>query len=308
MSHLTVIILTKNEALHIARAIRSVADIADRVLVVDSGATDDTVAIAQAEGAEVCYHPWVNSALQFNWALGQLGPDADWVLRLDADEYVTPDLARQIAAGLPDVAGVTIGRSMWFQGVPVRYGGLFPIRILRLIRAGRGRCEERWMDEHLVVDGPLAHFSGQIIDDNRKPLDWWTAKHNSYANREVIDILNRRCGFAPQDHLSAQATGAAAAFKRLMKERVYAHLPGGLRAGLYFLYRYILRGGFLDRRAARSFHVLQGFWYRYLVDAKLAEVERHMAATGAGPVAAIRDVLGVDVQAVAPQNAAKVAA
>ncbi len=302
MAHITVIILTRNEALHIRRAIRSVGGFADRVLVVDSGGTDGTVAIAQAEGADVVFHPWVNSAVQFNWALTQLGPEADWILRLDADEYVTPALAEQITDGLPDVAGITIGRSMWFRGVPVRFGGLFPIRILRLFRAGRGRCEERWMDEHIVVDGPLAHFSGEIIDDNRNPLGWWTDKHNSYANREVVDILNRRFGFAPQDRQPPRGAGRAAATKRFLKERVYARFPGGLRAGLYFLYRYILRLGFLDRREARAFHVLQGFWYRYLVDAKLAEVERYMRDQKAGPVAAIKATLGIDLHATSPKT------
>ena len=303
MTDVTVIILTRDEALHIARAIASVRDIANRVLVVDSGGTDGTVEIARAAGADVVYNAWVNSAVQFNWALDQLGPETDWVLRLDADEYVTPDLAAQIKAGLPDVAGITIGRSMRFQGVPIRFGGLFPIRILRLFRAGRGRCEDRWMDEHIVVDGPVAHLSGQIIDDNRKPLDWWIAKHNSYANREVIDILNQRFGFLPRDPKGGATKGRAAAFKRVIKEQGYGRVPLGLRAGIYFLYRYVVRFGFLDRREARAFHVLQGFWYRYLVDAKLAEVERYMADTRATPVDAIRAVLAVDVAPLAQEKA-----
>lgn len=302
MTHITVIILTKNEALHIARAIASVQSFADRVLVIDSGATDDTVARAAAAGAEVLHHAWVNYASQFNWALTQLGRNTDWVLRLDADEVVTPELATQIGAGLPDVAGITVGRSMWFQGQPVRFGGLFPTRMLRLIRAGQGQCEDRWMDEHLIVDGPVGHLGGLIIDDNRKPLDWWIAKHNSYASREVIDILNQRFGFLPQSRLSARATGRPAAIKRWVKEQVYGRLPGGLRAGVYFFYRYVIRFGFLDGRRARAFHVLQGFWYRYLVDAKLAEVERCMATKGATPVAAIHDVLGVDLAAASDQT------
>lgn len=307
MTGITVIILTKNEARHIARAIASVAPFATRVLVIDSGATDDTVALARAAGAEVLHHPWVNYATQFNWALDQLGPEDGWVLRLDADEVVTPTLAAEISAGLPDVAGLTVLRSMWFQGQPVRFGGVFPTRMLRLIRAGQGRCEDRWMDEHLIANGPVAHLSGQIIDDNRKSLDWWTAKHNAYANREVIDILNHRHGFLPQSRLVARATGRPAAIKRWIKEHLYARLPGGLRAGLYFFYRYVLRLGMLDGRRARAFHVLQGFWYRYLVDAKLAEVTHHMAVSGAGPVAAIHDILGIDLAIAQPAEAQRAA-
>jgi glycosyltransferase involved in cell wall biosynthesis len=291
MTALTAIILTRDEALHLPRALASLQGVASRVIVVDSGSTDATCQIARAAGAEVWQHPWTNYAQQFNWALDRLGAGVGWLLRLDADEYLTPALAAQIADGLPDVAGITVGRSMWFQGQPVRYGGLFPARMLRLFRQGQGRVEARWMDEHVIVDGPVAHLAGQIIDDNRKPLDWWIAKHNAYASREVVDVLNRRHGFLA---VQAAPTGTAGV-KRWIKHHVYARLPGGLRAGVYFLYRYLLRGGFRDGRQARAFHVLQGFWYRYLVDAKLAEVERCMAQTGAGPVAAIHAVLGIDL-------------
>ena len=300
MTDLTVIILTHDEALHLPRALASVQGIATRVIVVDSGSTDATVQIAQAAGAEVWQHPWTTHAQQFNWALDRLYSGTGWVLRLDADEYVTPALGAQIAAGLPDVAGVTVGRSMYFQGQPIRYGGLFPARMLRLFRHGQGRVEPRWMDEHIVVNGPVAHLSGGIIDDNRKPLDWWIAKHNAYASREVVDILNQRHGFLPAD----MAPSGAAGVKRRIKHHLYARLPGGLRAGVYFLYRYILRGGFRDGARARAFHVLQGFWYRYLVDAKLAEVDRFMAQNDAGPAAAIHAVLGIDLFAAQQKEAA----
>lgn len=295
MIDLTVIILTRDEALHIARAIASVRDIAAKVLVVDSGSADDTVAIAQAAGATVLHHAWTNYATQFNWALDQIAGQSGWVLRLDADEVVTPSLAAQIARGLPDVSGVYIGRRMWFRGHPIRYGGLFPIRVLRLFRNGAGRCEARWMDEHIIVDGPTADLTGDIVDDNRKPLDWWVAKHNSYASREVVDILNQHHGFLPGETIARLRGGRQAEVKRWIKEHLYARLPGGLRAGVYFFYRYVIRLGILDGPQARAFHVLQGFWYRYLIDAKLAEVRDHMAATGATPVAAVRDVLGIDL-------------
>ena len=294
MIHLTAIIMTRDEAAHVGRAIASLQGIATEILVVDSGSTDGTQQIAADAGARVIHHDWINYATQFNWALGQLGPDADWVLRLDADEIVTSALADEIAAGLPqDVSGATVSRVMYFQGQPVRHGGVFALPMLRLIRAGHGRCEARWMDEHLVCDGPVIHLQGQIIDDNRKSLDWWTAKHNAYASREAVDLLNLRHGFLP---LGTDRPS----LRRWVKERIYRHLPGGLRAGAYFLYRYILRGGFRDGRQARAFHVLQGFWYRYLVDAKLAEVERHMASTGAAAPEAIRAVLGIDVARAAP--------
>jgi glycosyltransferase involved in cell wall biosynthesis len=299
MTNLTVIILTKNEACHIGRAIASVRSVATDILVVDSGSTDDTAAKAQSAGARVMHHPWTNYATQFNWALDQIQGHTGWVLRLDADEVITPELRAEIRAGLPDVAGLTVGRRICFMGQTVRHGGIFPIRVVRLFRNGLGRCETRWMDEHVIVDGPLAALGGEIVDDNRNSLDWWTAKHNSYASREVVDIMNHEYGFVPQDRLLANDTGRQAAMKRWIKEHVYARLPLGLRAGVYFFHRYFVRGGILDGPQARAFHVLQGFWYRYLVDIKLSEVRRHMVETGKDPVTAIKDILNIDVLNVA---------
>ncbi|EBA12399.1 glycosyltransferase family 2 protein [Roseobacter sp. CCS2] len=293
MTHLTVIILTYNEAKHIARAIASVQCVATRILVVDSCSTDATVRIATDLGAQVLHNPWTNHAAQFNWALDQIAGAPGWVLRLDADEVITDTLATEIAAGLPDVDGCYVGRGIIFMGQAVRHGGVFPVPTLRLFRNGRARCEQRWMDEHIVAPGPTVHLRGQVIDDNRNPLDWWVAKHNGYASREVVDILNTQYGFLPASQALPGKGGAA--IKRWIKRHIYARLPAGLRAGAYFFYRYVLRGGFRDGSQARVFHVLQGFWYRYLVDAKLAEVRRHMTVTGAAPVDAIRDVLGVDV-------------
>lgn len=307
---LTVLILTRDEECHIGRAIASVAGMAERVLVVDSGSTDRTVAIAEAAGATVLHNPWVNYATQMNWGIDQVPDPAsggtDWIMRLDADEVVSEALAAEIRAGLPGLApevdGVIVSRRMTFMGGEIRRGGLFPIRVLRLVRNGRGRCENRWMDEHLVVGGETAAFDGELVDDNRKPLGWWIDKHNAYAAREVVDLLNLEYGFMPHETVASLRDGRQAGVKRWLKEKVYARLPGGLRAGLYFFYRYVVRLGMFDTPEGRRFHVLQGFWYRYLVDAKLAEVRRHMAREGTGPEAAIAAVLGI---VLAPQTAGK---
>ncbi|NRB18478.1 MAG: glycosyltransferase family 2 protein [Rhodobacteraceae bacterium] len=296
---LTVIILTENEECHIERALDSIQKIARRCLVVDSGSTDRTLDIAAVGGAKILHNPWVNYATQFNWALDQLPSDTEWVLRLDADEVITDSLAAEIRQNLAEfsdnIDGVFISRRMNFLGHPIRWGGLFPIKVLRLFRFGKGRCENRWMDEHIRVEGETVEFHGEIIDDNLNSLTWWTEKHNNYASREVVDLLNLEYGFMPHETVADLRSGHQAGVKRWLKENIYARLPGGFRAFAYFFYRYVVRLGFLDGKEGTAFHVLQGFWYRYLVDMKLHETRKYMRKEGVDAATAIRDVLEIDV-------------
>ncbi len=123
---------------------------------------------------------------------------------------------------------------MTFQGKLIRFGGVFPIRVLRLFRNGRGSCENRWMDEHIKVAGLTENFSGEIIDDNLNSLTWWTAKHNGYASREAVDLLNLKYRFMPHDSVAGLRKASQAGVKRWIKESIYTRLPGGFRAFTYF--------------------------------------------------------------------------
>lgn len=300
---LTVVILTRDEALHIARAIRSVQEVADRVVVVDSNSTDATAEIARGFGAEVLVHPFVNQSQQFNWALTQLPDDTDWIFRLDADEVVSPELAQALADTLPglspEIAGARILRRMAFLGKPIRWGGVFPVSITRVLRYGRGRSEDLWMDEHIVLDGPEVQLKGELLDDNLKPLHWWVDKHNNYASREVVEILNSKYNFLDRTIYHRSPKGRAG-IKRWFKTKVYYLLPSGLRAFAYFFYRYVIRLGFLDGREGMAFHILQGFWYRYLVDLKLREVNSRVRLENLDVTSAICDILLVDLTATEP--------
>ena len=296
---LTVVILTRDEEKHIRRCIQSVIAVADHCVVVDSGSIDNTVEIARSMGAQVLVNPWINYATQFNWAIRSLPADTEWILRLDADEVVSAELLSEIHERLPSVddsvEGVYLSRRMKFLGHPIRWGGLFPLRVLRLFRSGRGRCEDRWMDEHILVSGKTIDFSGEIVDDNLNTITWWIQKHNAYASREVVDLLNLEFGLMPFETVASLRDGQQAGLKRWFKERAYVRLPVGMRAFLYFVYRYIIRLGFLDGFEGTAFHVLQGFWYRYLVDIKLYETRKYMKRNGVDAVVAIRDVLGIEV-------------
>ncbi len=294
---LVAIILTFNEELHLARCIESLKGVSADIVVVDCFSTDSTLDIAQAYGARVIQHEWVNHATQFNWALTKLDADTDWVLRIDADEVLTPRLVAEIQSRLLGVGieidGVYWGRRMTFQGQLISHGGIFPVHVLRLFRYGRGQCENRWMDEHIKVSGQTVDFSGEMIDDNLNSLSWWVEKHNNYASREAVDLLNLEYGFMPFDSVASLQKGKQAGIKRWLKEKVYIRLPGGFRALIYFIYRYVIRLGFLDGHVGTAFHFLQGFWYRYLVDVKIAEVKRYMLGHNADIKQSIRKILGI---------------
>jgi glycosyltransferase involved in cell wall biosynthesis len=299
---LTVIILTFNEEQHLARCLQSLRGVAKRVVVVDCYSTDGTVALAQAHGAEVVQHAWVNHSSQVNWALNNVPIDTQWTMRLDADEVVTPELASALnseLSGYPDsVMGLTVNRQIHFLGRWIRHGSIYPRRMLRVWRTGQGRCESRWMDEHMMVPGEIAHIDADIADINLNNVTWWTAKHNQYASRETVDFLMHHRN---ENVESATARlNFQARMKRWLKLNVYARLPLGLRALLYFLYRYFLRLGFLDGWQGFAFHFLQGFWYRFLVDVKVSEVEQYMRDRNCGVDIAINNVLGIQVGSLTP--------
>lgn len=297
---LVAIILTFNEEQHLARCIASLAGVASEIVIVDCFSTDKTLEIAHSHGARVIQQKWINHAAQFNWALTQLDPGNYWVLRIDADEVLTPELVEEMKTCLedlsPEIAGVYCSRRMTFQGRLMHYGGVFPVRVLRMFRYGRGQCENRWMDEHIKVFGPTKDFKGELIDDNLNTLAWWTDKHNKYSSLEAVDLLNLQYHFMPHDSVASLRGAKQVGVKRWVKETVYARLPRGFRALVYFFYRYVIRLGFLDGQAGTAFHFLQGFWYRYLVDAKVIEVQRYIRDNDVDVLVAIERVLGVKLE------------
>lgn len=295
----TVMILSFNEERHIARAIESVRSFAGQVVVIDSFSTDRTVEIARSLGVLVLQNRWENNhARQFNWGLDNAPIAGDWILRLDADEYVTPELAQEFAQRLEqlpaDASGVYVRRRIHFLGRWMRHGATYPLWVLRLWRKGQGRCENRWMDEHIQLQqGHGIRFDHDIVDDNLNDLGWWTAKHNNYAVREAADLLNMKYRFMAVDGHEQLQTGEQSAVKRWLKERVYSRMPLFVRPFLYFFYRYFLRLGFLDGREGLVWNVLQGFWYRFLVDAKVYEAERKAKGDPQAIVRIVREDWGL---------------
>lgn len=280
MLDISVIILTYNEELHIRRCIENVEPIARDIFIIDSFSTDKTLEIAKGyEKVHILQKKWENNhAKQFNWGLENADIKTKWVLRLDADEYLTPELIDELKEKLPllpnDVNGIIFNRRHIFMGKWVKRG-VYPVKLLRMFRYGKGVCEQRLMDEHIqLTEGHFVEFNYDFCDHNLNNLSWWTQKHIGYAIREATDLLDMEydlTGSAKNDetiNLSSQA------LKKRRRKHGYAKKPLFWRSFAYFIYRYFFKLGFLEGKEGFLWHFLQGWWYRTLVDAKVYEIKR----------------------------------
>jgi glycosyltransferase involved in cell wall biosynthesis len=273
MIDLSVVILTFNEEIHIRRCIESVLPIAKEIFLVDSISNDKTVEIAETLGAKVYQNKWENNhAKQFNWGLKHLPIQTRWVLRLDADEYLTNELIEEIKEKLPtineDITGIILQYDQYWFGKWVH-----PLKLLRIFEYGKGTCEQRWMDEHIQLSsGSIIEFKHKFLGHNLNTLGCWIQKHNGYSIREAIDLLDVELNLLGKDN-SETNIGKEAVEKRKKKLK-YARSPLFFRSFLYFIYRYIFKLGFTKGKAGFIWHFFQGWWYRTLVDAKIYEIKQ----------------------------------
>lgn len=274
MADLTAIILTKNEEKNIAKCINSLTNVTKRVVVVDSYSDDTTIEIARMLNADVYQHPFENHAAQFNWAIENTGIETEWVMKIDADEELTQELAVEIQEELDRLPqstnGIILRRRVYFMGRWMRHGGKYPELLLRIIRFGHGMSEMKKMDEHLIItDGDTHTFKNDFIDFNNNSLEHWITKHNWYSNKEVLEQQSKQ-----QEDGFGKSQSKQARIKRFIKNHGYYSLPKFFRAHLYYIYRYYIRLGILDGKEGKIFTFLQAYWYRYLVDAKMFECEK----------------------------------
>jgi glycosyltransferase involved in cell wall biosynthesis len=271
----SVVILTFNEERNLPACLASVTDWAEEVVVVDSGSTDQTTAIAKAHGARLVTHPFDTHARQWAWALTDVPLTTDWVLALDADQQVTPELRHSIVAALgreSATAGYFVNRRQVFRGRWIRHGGYYPKYLLKLFRRSAARLDsDDLVDHHFRVDGRTERLAGDLVEDNRNEAEIfdWIAKHNRYARLQATEELARLQ--RPRDR--GQWRGDPDERTRRQKA-VWARLPAYVRPLGYFLYRYVLRLGFLDGKQGFVFHFMQAWWYRLLVDINLDELRK----------------------------------
>ena len=280
MNSITTIILTYNEEQHITRCIKNAQQFSDAIYLVDSFSSARTVEIAESLGAKVYQNKWENNyAKQFNWGLKNLPITTEWVFRLDADEYLMDDLITEINNKIPKleskISGVVFERKMFFLDT-LMTKGMLQMNMLRLFKYRHGFCEERWMDEHIILtEGESTMFDGYFVDHNLNPLGWWIQKHNNYSIREAVDLLDLEYQLLkPKTKQAEQYALSADAQSKRNKKKKYANMPLFWRSFIYFVYRYIFKFGFTQGKEGFLWHFLQGWWYRTLVDAKVFEIKK----------------------------------
>ncbi len=294
---LSVLILTQNEESNLPACLASIQPLSAPVYIVDSGSTDRTLAIAESAGATVARHLFENYGKQRNWAQANLPLQGDWVLHLDADERLTPELAAEIRTLMANppatIDGYLLCKRTIFMGRWIRHGGQYPSYHLRLFRRAKGRCEDRLYDQHYLVDGKTARLKHDYIDIITSDLTTWTQRHLRWADLEVQEYLRAQGSSLPPLPLQGRGQGREVSRvqprllgtpierKRWLRKQ-FGRSPRFLRAFLLGLYRYFLRLGFLDGKEGLIFHFLQGVWYRFMIDAKLHEVQLRLSKGSGG--------------------------
>lgn len=273
---LSVFVMAYNEQLNIEHCLRSLVPWVDEVFLVDSLSTDRTAEIAESFGVRVVPHAFEGHSRQRNWALDHLPFRNPWVMALDADHRVTPELRDELIQRLPgvsdDTCGLYVKRRVIFRGKWIRFGGYYPKWMMKVFRRGRARCDDDEFDYRFYVDGPTERLKHDILEDNLNEYDigFWVAKHNKFATEQALEELKRH---AERFAIDAQPRLFGSPDQRVLwlKHRYY-RLPRYLRPLLYFLYRYFFKLGILDGKQGFIFHFLQGYWFRLLVDIKVDDL------------------------------------
>ena len=268
---ITAIILTKNEEVNIGDCIDSISSLVRRIVVIDSFSEDKTVEIAKNKGAEVYQHAFENYAKQYIYGVEIAAAQTVWTLRIDADERFTEESRKELQNICnqnlkTDVAGVVLRFKKNFLGKDLYHGGVYPWKKMNCYKTKLGTIEDRKMDEHIVLSsGSVVEMKSDCLHFDFKTIEYWINKHNWYSSRETVDYF---------ENLAKKKEKSELDFKTWLKMNVYYRLPLGVRAHLYYLYRYYIKLGFLDGKEGKIYAFLQAYWYRYLVDAKIYECKK----------------------------------
>lgn len=286
----SVIIPVKNEERNIAACIQSVTW-ADEIWIVDSHSTDRTVEIARRFTQQIEQFEYSGSyPRKKNWALANLPFAHEWVLLVDADERVPPELEAEIRAVLTSPAradGYYINRKLIFLGRWIRHCGWYPSWNLRFFKHTLGRYEKLETEdvanagdvevhEHVVLEGRAGYLENDLLHEDFKSVYHFIDRHNRYSNWDARVYLNLMRGVHGSTSIGASPFGAPVERKRFIK-RLWVRLPG--RPLLRFLWMYACRLGFLDGKAGLIFCTLMSM-HEAVISAKLYEYQLSEESVG----------------------------
>lgn len=264
MTKITAIIITFNEELHIKRCISSIENQVDKIIVVDSGSTDATKEIVESMGVTFYYRHWEGFSNQINWVINKAEIFSDWIIRIDADEVLEKNsvsLRSYLNNINKNVNGINIKRNIYFNKSLVKYGGIYNKKILRIFRAGFGKCDDRLMDEHIIAKPKIIDSNIVISDISLIDFKDYIIKHLNYAQLEINSEKEFALIKENKFVYSKQVN-----FLKLLKKNLFNKFPSRLKPFLYFFYRMIIKGGIFDEPDGFYFHLFQGLVYRSFVE------------------------------------------
>lgn len=275
-NNIGVILLVYNEEIHLKRCLDNLLLLTSKIYVIDSFSSDNTVDILNEYEINFVQNVFINHSNQLNFAIDTFPFDTNYILRIDCDETLSIELINEIKTSKmlnidSEFSGFYIKRKVKFFNKILNFGNINPIWLLRLWKRGKGICDDKLMDEKIIVtDRKTTRLRNIIIDNNLNNLTWWTNKHNFYSNREALEILKYKYVVS---HNSFNGDYYSIDFFVYLFKMLYNRAPIFFRSFLLFFYSYFLKLGILDGLPGFIWNILQVFWYRYLVDVKVYEFE-----------------------------------
>lgn len=270
----SVLVFTLNEEKNLPHCLDSLSRF-DQVIVVDSYSDDETESICRDRKVTFVQNRFEGFGTQRNWALDNLTLYNDWVLILDADERVSPDLEREIADRIgnasDDAGAFRIKRRFYLWGRWLRYSSLYPTWVVRLVHKRKVRYVDRGHAETQHVEGRILDLKNDLIDENLKGIDAWFARQNSYAANDArYEMLEQQKPLGLLDIVSSDPIARRGALKR-----IGYRLPA--RGFVYFLYSYVWKRGFLDGVDGLTFCRMRAM-YQTMIDVKKYDLARRQVS------------------------------
>ncbi len=285
-NNIDILITTFNEEVNLPHCLQAVMPWAKRVFVVDSCSTDQTQRVTEDAGATFVSHAWEGYGRQKNWAIDNLPWESEWILIVDADEVILPELRDEILAmvnrpsGDVPEAAFNINRYFIFLGKRIRHCGYYPSWNIRLLRRGKARYEERDVHEHILADGPVGWLNGHMEHNDRRGLRTYFEKHNHYSSLEAMEIYKVIRGESKAG-VKARFFADKIERRRWIKQVIYPKLPAKWLAR--FLHAYFLRLGILDGLTGLRFCLFLAA-YELMIELKIIEIKRGLTPQTYKPV------------------------